>query len=331
MLDAQRMALCFRLSLIAGLAIAGGSPPAAAQAWPAKPIRWISPFAPGGGADFTSRALAHKLTPVLGQQIVVDNRGGAGGMVGVDLAAKSPPDGYTLVLGTIGPIAINPSLYSKMPYDPQRDLAPVSQAAVAVNVLIVHPSLPVKSVKELIALAKARPGQLNFGSSGSGAADHLAGELFNYIGGVKLVHVPYKGGAPAILDLVAGNIQLIFSTVSTAKGVIEAKRVRTVAIAGSKRFELMPDLPTVAEAGVKGFATDNWYGVFAPAGTPVAIVNRLHAEIVKALAAPDVKKQLLDLGIITTSSASPATFSSYIASETEKWAKITRAAGIKGE
>lgn len=304
---------------------------ATAQTWPAKTIRWISPFAPGGGADFTSRALAQKLGAALGQQVIVDNRGGAGGMVGVDLAAKSPADGYTLVLGTIGPIAVNPSLYSKMPYNVERDLAPIGQAAVAVNVLIVHPSLPVRTVKELIAIARARPGELLYGSSGPGAADHLAGELFNTIAGVKMVHVPYKGGAPAILDIVAGNIQLIFSTVSTAKGMIDAKRVRTVAIAGSRRFELMPDLPTVAEAGLPGFATDNWYGVFAPAGTPAAIISRLHAEIGKALASPDVKKQLLDLGIITTASASPAEFGTYIRGETAKWAKIVRAAGIKGD
>ena len=302
-----------------------------AQTWPAKPLRWISPFAPGGGADYTSRALAQKIGPAIGQQIIVDNRGGAGGMVGVDLAAKSAPDGYTFVLGTIGPIAINPGIYSKMPYNVQRDLAPIGQAAVAVNVLIVHPSLPVRSVKELIAIAKARPGELNYGSSGPGAADHLAGELFNAIAGVNMVHVPYKGGAPAVLDLVGGNIQLIFSTVSTAKGVIEAKRVRTIAIAGSKRFELMPELPTVAEAGLKGFATDNWYGVFAPAGTAAPIITRMHAEIGKALAAADVRKHLLELGIITTASESPAGFAAYIAAETEKWGRITRAAGIKGD
>lgn len=317
--------------LLAGIVLGTGSLPAAAQSWPVKPLRWISPFAPGGGADFTSRALAQKLTPALGQQVVVENRGGAGGMVGVELAARAPADGYTLVLGTIGPIAINPSLYAKMPYNVQRDLAPVSQAAVAVNVLVVHPSLPVKSVKELIALAKAQPGQLNFGSSGPGAADHLAGELFNHLAGVKMVHIAYKGGAPAIIDLVSGNIQLIFSTVSTARPSIDGKRLRTVAIAGSQRFSLMPDLPTVAEAGLKGFATDNWYGVFAPAGTPAAILTRLHAEVVKALAAPDLQKNLLELGIVATSSASPAAFSAYIVAETEKWGKITKAAGIKGE
>lgn len=305
--------------------------PALAQSWPAKPIRWISPFAPGGGADFTSRAIAQKLGPALGQQVLIDNRGGAGGMVGVDLAAKSAPDGYTLVLGTIGPIAINPSLYSKMAYDPIRDLAPISQAAVAINVLVVHPSLPVRSVRDLIALAKARPGELNYGSSGPGAADHLAGELFNTLAGVKLVHIPYKGGAPAMLDLVSGNVQLIFSTVSTARAMIEAKKIRPIAIAGSRRFELMPDLPTVAEAGLPGFATDNWYGVFAPAGTPAPIIERLHAEVVKALAAADLKKQLLGLGIVATSSASPSAFTSYIAAETAKWAKVVRAAGIKAE
>ena len=305
--------------------------PAAAQTWPAKPIRWISPFAPGGGADFTSRALAQKLGPALGQQVLIDNRGGAGGMVGVDLAAKSAPDGYTLVLGTIGPIAINPSLYAKMPYDPSRDLAPISQAAVAINVLVVHPSLPARSVKELIALARARPGDLNYGSSGPGAADHLAGELFNTLAGVKMVHVPYKGGAPAMLDLVAGNVQLIFSTVSTARGMIDAGRVRPVAIAGSRRFELMAQLPTVAEAGLDGFATDNWYGVFAPARTPTPIVERLHAEVVKALAAADLKQQLLELGIVATASASPAAFAGYIGQETAKWAKVIRSAGIKAE
>lgn len=322
------MRACFGLLTVVAFLFA---PPAGSQTWPAKPIRWISPFAPGGGADFTSRALAQKLSQSLGQQVIVENRGGAGGMVGVDLAAKSAPDGYTFVLGTIGPIAINPSLYSKMPYDPRRDLVPISQAAVAINVLVVHPSLPVHGVKDLIALARARPGELNYGSSGPGAADHLAGELFNTLAGVKMVHIPYKGGAPAMLDLVAGNVQLIFSTVSTARAMIDARKVRPIAIAGSQRFERMPQLPTVAEAGLEGFATDNWYGVFAPAGTRAATVDRVHAEVVKALAASDVKSQLLELGIVATSSATPAAFASYIAAETAKWAKVIRAAGIRAD
>ncbi len=302
---------------------------AVAQSWPNRSVRLISPFAPGGGADITSRALAQKLTVALGQQVIVDNRGGAGGMLGVDLAAKSPPDGYTLVLGTIGPIAINPSLLSKMPYDPLKDLAPVSQAAVAVNVLVVHPSLPAKSVKELVAIAKARPTDLNYGSSGSGAADHLAGELFNAMVKVKMAHIPYKGGAPAMLDLVSGNVQMVFSTLSTATAAIDGGKVRALAVAGSKRFEGMPDLPTMSEAGLKGFEVNNWYGLFAPAGTAKDIIARANAETVRALAAPDVKKRLMDAGIIATSS-SPEGFSNYIRAETAKWGKVIKDANIKG-
>jgi tripartite-type tricarboxylate transporter receptor subunit TctC len=302
----------------------------AAQSWPTRSVRLISPFAPGGGADITSRAVAQKLSVTLGQQVIVDNRGGAGGMVGVDVAAKSPPDGYTLVMGTIGPIAINPSLLSKMPYDPLKDLAPISQAAVAVNVLVVHPSLPAKSVKELIAVAKARPGDLNYGSSGSGAADHLAGELFNAMVKVKMAHVPYKGGAPAMLDLMAGNVQLVFSTLSTATGAIESNRVRALAVAGSKRFEGLPDLPTMSEAGLKGFEVNNWYGLFAPAGTPKDIIERVSTEAARALSQPDVKKRLLDAGIIAMSS-SPENFAAYTRAETAKWSKVIKDANIKAD
>ncbi len=316
--------------MVCGLILAAMTGAVAAQAWPNRPIRVISPFAPGGGADITTRAIAQKLSPALGQQVLVDNRGGAGGMLGVELAAKSPSDGYTLVLGTIGPIAINPSLISKMPYHPIKDLAPISQAAVAVNVLVVHPSLPVKSVKELIAVAKSRPADLNYGSSGSGAADHLAGELFNSMVKVKMAHIPYKGGAPAMLDLISGNVQLVFSTYSTAAAAIDAKRVRPLAVTGIARFDGMPELPTMAEAGLKGFEVSNWYGMFAPAGTPKDIIARLNVEIVKALAMPDVKKRLLDSGIIATSS-SPEAFAAYIETETAKWAKVIREANIKGE
>lgn len=303
---------------------------AEAQSWPTRPVRLISPFAPGGGADITSRAIAQKMSTTLGHQVVVENRGGAGGMIGVDIAAKSPADGYTMVLGTIGPIAINPSLYKKMTYDPMRDLIPVSQAANALNVLVVHPSLPAKNVKEMIAIAKARPGQMNYGSSGPGATDHLAGELFNVLAGVKMVHVPYKGGAPAMLDLVSGNVQVVFSTVSTAVAAMDSKRVRPLAMTGNQRFELMPDLPTVAEAGLKGFEVNNWYGVFLPAGTPKDIVTKLNAEVVKALAAPDVKKRLIEAGIVATSS-SPENFTAYVKAEATKWAKVIKDAGITVE
>jgi tripartite-type tricarboxylate transporter receptor subunit TctC len=313
------------LSCMAGPAAAQSAP-----AWPTKPVRIISPFAPGGGADITARAIGQKLSPALGQQVVIDNRGGAGGMIGVELAAKSAPDGYTLVLGTIGPIAINPSLYAKMPYDPVKDLIPITLAANALNILVVHPSLPAKNVREFVALAKARPNDLNFGSSGPGAADHLAGELFNYMTGAKMTHVPYKGGAPAMIDLVAGNVQLIFSTVSTAVGSIQGNKVRAIAMAGNQRFELMPEIPTMSEGGLKGFEANNWYGMFAPAGTPKEITVRVHDETVKALAAPDVKKRLLETGIVATTST-PEQFAAYIDSETKKWAKVIKAANIKVE
>jgi tripartite-type tricarboxylate transporter receptor subunit TctC len=301
-----------------------------AQAWPGKPIRFISPFAPGGGADITSRIIAQKLGPALNQQVLVDNRGGAGGNIGVDLAAKSPPDGYTLVLGTIGPIAINVSLYRKLPFDPVKDLLPVTQVANALNVLVVHPSLPAKTVKEVIAIAKARPGELSFGSSGPGATDHLAGELFKSLTGVNMVHVPYKGGAPAMLDLMAGQVQTVFSTVSTAIGAIKGGKVRAIAMTGEKRFELMPELPTIAEAGVPGFEVRNWYGVFVPAGTPREIVARLNAELAKVLQMADVKSKLLESGIEALYST-PEQFAAYIQSETQRWAKVVKASGARAE
>ena len=304
--------------------------PVQAQNWPTKPLRFISPFAPGGGTDITSRVIAQKLAESLGQQVLVDNRGGAGGMIGVDIGAKAPPDGYTMVLGTIGPIAINPSLYSKMPYDPVKDLIPVTLAADALNVLVVHPALPVKNVKELVALGKARPNQLNYGSSGPGATDHLAGELFNMLTGTKMVHVPYKGGAPAMLDLMAGNVQIIFSTVSTAIGQIKGGKIRALGMTGNKRFVLMPELPTIVEAGVPGFAVNNWYGVFVPTGTPKEIVARLNTEIVKVLNLADAKQRLLESGIEATPST-PDQFATYIQSETKKWAKVVKDANVKVE
>ena len=303
---------------------------AQSAAWPAKPIRWISPFAPGGGADITSRIIAQKLGPALNQQVLVDNRSGAGGNIGVDIAAKAPPDGYTLVLGTIGPIAINVSLYKKLPFDPMKDLLPITQAANALNVLVVHPSLPAKTVKDVIAIAKARPGELSFGSSGPGATDHLAGELFKTLTGVNMVHVPYKGGAPAMLDLMAGQVQTVFSTVSTAIGAIKGGKVRAIAMTGDKRFELMPQLPTIAQAGVPGFEVRNWYGVFAPAGTSKEIVTRLNSELVKVLQMPDVKSKLLESGIEALHST-PEQFATYIQSETRRWAKVVKDSGARAE
>jgi tripartite-type tricarboxylate transporter receptor subunit TctC len=315
---------------IATLCFALASSSAFSQAWPAKPIRFIVPFPPGGATDVLARTIAPKLGEGLGQQVIVDNRAGAGGMIGVELAAKSPPDGYTMVLSTLGPVSINPSLYSKMPFDPVKDLAPVSQAGDIFNVLIVHPALPAQSVKALIALARSRPGQLNFGSSGIGAADHLSGELFQVMTKTKMVHVAYKGGPLAIVDLISGNLQLMFSTVPTAIGLVKAGKVHAVAITNTRRFPAMPDVPTVAEAGVPGFAVNNWCGVFVGGATPQDTIARLNGEIVKVLGMPDVRKRLLDSGIDAVSN-SPREFAAYVREEMVKWASVVKSANVKVE
>ena len=303
----------------------------AQQAYPTKPIRIIILVVPGGGADITTRTVGQKLTEAWGQQVIVDNRPGANGIVGMDIAAHANNDGYTLVLGTIGPVAVNPSLYKKLPYDPVADFTPVARAVSALNVLVVHPSVPAKSVKELIAHAKANPGKLTFGSSGIGFADHLAGEFFNQLAGVRTTHVPYKGGAPAMLDLVGGQIQFIFATVSTALGSIKAGKIRPLGVTFAKRVEQFPDWPTVAEAGVPGFSVDNWYGFQAPRGAPRPIVGKLHAEINRIMEMPDVKERLAGLGIFPFTAPTPAEYGEYIKSEIAKYRKVVEAAGIKAE
>jgi tripartite-type tricarboxylate transporter receptor subunit TctC len=312
---------------VALLALATG--PALAQTWPAKPVRWISPFAPGGGADITSRAIGLKLSEYWGQQVVIDNRGGAGGNIGTELAAKSPPDGYTILLGTVGAMAVNPSLFSKLPFDPVKDFVAVTQAAEALNALVVHPSLPVKNVKEFIALAKRRPGELHYGSSGQGAADHLSGELFDRLTGTKMVHVPYKGGAPAMLDLMAGNVQLIFATIATSAGNIKAGKIRALGLTGKTKYELMPELPLISQT-VPGFEAVNWYGVFLPAGTPKPVVDKVHADVLKALQHPDTKKRMLDSGIVAVWST-PEQFLAFQKAEIQKWAKVIKDANIRIE
>ncbi len=324
--DVMRNKIVASLTVTLCLVLAAAS--AQSQTWPSRPIRFIVPFPPGAATDLLTRTIAPKLGDGLGQQVVVDNRLGAGGMIGVELAAKSPRDGYTLVLATVGPIAINPSLYAKMPFDPVKDLAPVTLAANIFNVLIVHPALPAQSVKALIALARARPGELNYGSSGTGAADHLAAELFQVMTKTKMVHVPYKGGPLAMMDLISGNLQLMFATVPTAIGLVKGGKVRAMAIINSKRFPLMPELPTVEEAGIPGFAVNNWCGVFATGGTPAEVVARLNAELVKALALPDVKKRLLENGLDAASNT-PDQFAAYIRAETTKWAAVVKDANVK--
>jgi tripartite-type tricarboxylate transporter receptor subunit TctC len=329
MMDAWSPTLCVVVAVaLAWIALAAA--PVRAQAWPAKPLRFIVPFPPGGATDVLTRTIAPKLSEGFGQQVVVDNRSGAGGMIGVQLTAKAPPDGYTMVLATFGPIAINPSLYAKMPYDPVKELAPVSLAGNIYNVLVVHPALPASSVKELIALARQRPGELNYGSSGPGAADHMAAELFQVMTRTRMVHVPYKGGPLAMVDLISGNLQLMFSTVPTASGLIKAGKLRPMAIANSTRFPAMPELPTIAEAGVAGFAVNNWCGVFVAGATPAEVIARLNTELVKALAMPDVRTRLLEVGLEAVSN-SPDAFAAYIRTETEKWARVVRQANIKVE
>ena len=305
-------------------------PTAHAQNWPARTIRFIAPFPPGGGTDLNARMIAPRLSIALGQQVIVENRPGAGGMLGTELVAKSPPDGYNMVIATIGPISINPSLYSKMPYDPVKDLAPVAYTGEVPNGLVVHPALPVKTVKELIALARQRPHELNFGSSGNGAGDHLAGEMLKVMAGIHMTHVPYKGGAPAMVDLLAGNIQLIFATLATGIPYIKSGKARALAMAAPTRFALLPDVPTVAEAGVPGFSVINWAGLFMAAGTPRPVIDRMNSEVQKILAAPEVKQKLLEMGLVAGSNT-PEQFASFIQAETVKWAKIIKLANIKIE
>jgi tripartite-type tricarboxylate transporter receptor subunit TctC len=303
----------------------------AADAYPVRPIRIIITVVPGGGADVTARAVGQKLTEARGQQAIVDNRPGGNGSAGMSIAANANPDGYTLVLGTIGPVAVNPSLYSKLSYDPVKDFEPVARAVSALNVLVVHPSVPAKSVRELIGYARANPGKLTYGSSGVGFADHLAGELFSTLAGVKMLHVPYKGGAPAMIDLVGGNIQLIFATMSTALSSIKGNRIRPLAVTFAKRVDDFPDLPTVAESGVPGFAVDNWYGFQAPRGTPRPVIAKLHAEINRILGLPDVKERLAGLGIYPFTLPTPEAYGDYIRSEIGKYGKVVKDAGVRAD
>ena len=314
--------------LFSTMGMAQTASPGSGQGWPSRPIRFIVPFPPGGGTDVNARIIAPRLSAALGQQVVVENRTGAGGMVGTEVVAKSAPDGYSMVIATIGPIAINQSLYAKMTYDPAKDLAPVTITGEVPNGLVVHPTLPAKTLKDLIALAKQRPRELNYGSSGAGAGDHLAAEMLSVMAGIRMTHVPYKGGPLAMVDLMAGNIQLIFATLATGMPYIRAGRVRTLAVAGAQRFALLPEVPTVAEAGVPGYAIHNWAGVFVAAGTPRPIIDRLNVEIVKALAPPDVRQKLLEMGLVAATNT-PDQFASFIQSETVKWAKVVKDANLK--
>jgi tripartite-type tricarboxylate transporter receptor subunit TctC len=303
--------------------------PAAAQQYPARAVRLIVASSPGSGVDIVSRIMAQKLAAGLGQQVIVDNRAGAGANLGAEIAAKSPPDGYSLFMGTPAH-AINASMYSGLNYDIIRDFVPVSLVSTGQYVVIVHPSVPARSAKDLIALAKARPGALGFGSAGAGNSTHLAGELFNSMAGIKMLHVPYKGSGPALVDLMSGEIQVMFANITAGLPFIRTQRVRALAVTGPKRTPQAPDLPTVAEAAIPGYAVTSYFGVLAPAGTPAAVVAKLNAEIVKAVHSADVQASLAHEGAEAVGST-PEEFGAYIKAEIPRWATAVKTAGLQGK
>jgi tripartite-type tricarboxylate transporter receptor subunit TctC len=310
-------------TLLASLAAFG-------QGYPSKPIRLIVPFAAGGGNDNVARLVGKALSGSLGQQVVIDNRPGAGGVLGAELAAKSAPDGYTLFLGGVGSHAINPNLHERLPYDPIKDFAPVALLASAPLMLVVHPSVPAGSTREFIALARLKPGRLNYASNGSGSSSHLAAVMFEAMAGVEMVHVPYKGLSPALADLLSGRVQLMFSSVVAILPHIKAGKLRGLAVTASKRLALMPELPTLAESGLAGYEASSWYGVLAPAGTPEEVVARLNAEMVKALDQPEVRNSLLGEGAEPVGGP-PEKFAAHIKSEKERLGKLIRDAKIRLE
>lgn len=300
-----------------------------AQNYPSKPVRVIAPSSPGSGVDIVSRLVAQKLGANLGQQVVVENRAGAGGNLGAEIAAKAAPDGYTLFMATPSH-AINPALYRKLNYDSIRDFAPVGLVMTGQYVLVAHPSLPAKSVKELIALARARPGQLNYASAGNGNATHLAGELLKSLARIDIVHVAYKGSGPALVDLISGQVHFMFPNLVNSLPHIAAGRLRALAVTGAKRATAAPHIPTLIEAGVPGYTVMSWYGLLAPAGTPQAVVGRLNSELVKVLRSPDVKERLAGQGA-DPAGGSPEEFSAFLKEEIAKWGKVVREAGISAD
>lgn len=309
---------------------ASGSITAQAQSYPVKPIRVIVPFTAGGPSDVVMRTLASRLTEALGQPIVIDNRGGAGGVTGTEIATKASPDGYTLLHGTIGGIGVAPSLHPKLPYNPVRDLAPITQTVNVAYVAALHPSVPAKSMKELIALAKSRPGKMNYGSSGSGTGGHLAGELLNMMAGTQIVHVPYKGSAPAQTALMSGEVDLTFENTLIVLPHVKAGRVRPIAATGAQRSKLMPDLPTIAESGWPGYSATGWYGLLAPAATSKDVIARINTEATRLLRGGDVADKLNSMAA-EPAPGTPEQFAAFIRNEIDKWAKVVKAAGMKAE
>ena len=320
-----------RTGLIAlcGLVTLPAAAQTAAQTFPSKAMRIIAPFPPASVADVLARPIAQKMAETWGQPVIVDNRTGAGGSVGTDLVAKSPPDGYTLLLGTIGTNAINQTLYAKLPYNAQKDFAPITLVTNAHLFLVMHPSVPVKTVKEVVALAKAQPGKLNYGSAGAGTTPHLAGAMFEHLAGVKLTHVAYKGSPQSTIDLMAGRLDLIFSNGSAALAQIRVGKLRLIAISAAQRDPAMPEVPTIGET-VAGFELSPWWGLFAPASTPREVVARLNAETVRILALPDIKANFANMGMNTISNT-PEQFSAYVLEEIARWAKVVKATGARAD
>jgi tripartite-type tricarboxylate transporter receptor subunit TctC len=301
-----------------------------AQPYPTKPVRMVIGFPPGGGTDIIGRIVAQKLSETLGQQVVVDNRGGASGQLAAELVARAAPDGYTIMMAHIAAMAILPSLVAKLPYDPLKDFAPITLAAIGPNLLVVHPSVPVKTVKELIALAKSRPGQLTYASPGAGTVQHLAGELFKLQAKVDMLHVPYKGSGQSIVDLVAGQVHMDFDAIPPVINHVRSGKLRAIAVTSANRFSLLPDIPTIKESGVEGFDMSTWWGLVAPAAVSREVVNRLGGDTVKLLRQADVKEKIAGVGADPVGNT-PEEFAAFIRAETEIYARIVKAAGIKTE
>lgn len=321
----RSLAVLLVLSVLSARALAASESQDIAR-YPERPVRLLVGFAPGGGTDTTARVIAQRLAATFGQPVVIDNRPGAAGNIAASIVAKSTADGYTLLMGTIAALAINPTLYGNLPFDPVRDFAPITQTVNSTNVLVVHPDVSANNVKELIALAKASPGKISYGSSGIGGAGHLAGELFATLGGVTMVHVPYKGGGPVMVDLLAGQIHAVFATAATAIPHIRSGKIKPLGVTTLNRAGMLPEVPTIAEQGLKGFDANNWYGLLAPAGTPTPIIEKLNTEVVKILRMPDIKQYLFNQGL-DPAPTTPAEFAAYVKSEIAKWARIVRNAG----
>jgi tripartite-type tricarboxylate transporter receptor subunit TctC len=313
---------------LVALALAAFASAANAQAWPSKPIKWIVPFAPGGTTDILARTISEKLSQALGQPVIVENKPGAGGGVGAEFTAKAPPDGYTIMGGTISTHAINASLYKNLPYDPVKDFAPITLIVRLPNLLVVHPDVPAKNVAELIALMKANPAKYTFASSGNGTSQHLSGELFKAMAGVDMQHIPYKGSPPALQDVVGGQVTMTFDNITTAWPLAKAGKLRALAVTTAKRSSIAPDVPTLAESGLAGYEVGSWQGAFAPAGTPPEIVKRLNAEMVKIINMPDVKEKLVGLGAEPVANTSEE-FGALVKAEIVKWADVVKKSGAR--